>query len=223
MAPPKVVPSIFFDGTTVPVSPEATPTANLQQRLPAEANRFRLPLLSLSPESNRPVNSPTSHRRLEVDREDLMREATALRQRAEFRLPQERETVIAGYRSSGSLSVYFGPDPCFHFDAAGRLRRAFVGGDLFRTQGDTVARLQRIRTGGTVELRRHDLPADELDAFLDMVRDRLASLVKGLQSDDAHCLQEIPADAHLAERLVGDLSRIVAGPLSLAPPIAGRP
>ena len=168
------------------------------------------------------MNAPTSHRRLEVDREDLMREATALKQRAEFRLPHEPETVIAGYRSSGSLSVYFGPDPCFHFDAAGRLRRAFVGGDLFRTQGETLARLRRLRTGASVELSRHDLPADELDAFLQNMQARLDALLSGLQSPDVQCLQEIPKDAHLDERLIDDLSRIVAGPLSLAPPIAGR-
>ncbi len=169
------------------------------------------------------MNSPTSHHRLEVDREDLMREATALRERAEFRVPHEPETVIAGYRNSGSLSVYFGPDPCFHFDAAGGLRRAFVGGDLLRTQGQTLARLRRLRTGGTVELRRHDLSADELETFLRNARTRLTALLNGLQSADIKCLQEIPQDAHLAERLVSDLSQIVAGPLSLAPPIAGRP
>ncbi len=168
------------------------------------------------------MSSPTAHHRLEVDREDLMREATALQERAEFRVPAEPETVVSGYRRSGSLSVYCGPDPCFHFDAAGRLRRAFVGGDLFRTQGETLARLRRERTGGTVVLGRHDLPQDELETFLNNARNRLKSLLNGLQASDVHCLQEIPAGAHLAERLVGDLLRIVAGPLSLAPPIAGK-
>ena len=49
-----------------------------------------------------------SRRRIEANREDLMREATALRRRAEFLVPSETETVVAGYRSDGSLSLYFG-------------------------------------------------------------------------------------------------------------------
>jgi len=61
-------------------------------------------------------------------------------------VPGEPENVIARFRADGSPSIYFGSDPVYHFDEAGRLRRAFVEEQLFRTQGDTLARLTRTRT-----------------------------------------------------------------------------
>lgn len=161
-------------------------------------------------------------RRIEADREDLMREATALRQRAEFRISGESPSVIAGYRNDGSLSVYFGPDPCFHFDADGRLRRAFVGGDLFRTQGDTLARLRRVHTREAVELHRDDLAPDEREELLQQARQQLRAFSDTLRSQAAECLQEIPADAQIVDVLVDDLSRIVAQPIRLAPAIRGK-
>ncbi|MGH7129995.1 MAG: hypothetical protein ACREJB_15520, partial [Planctomycetaceae bacterium] len=83
-----------------------------------------------------------------------MREATALARRVEIVCPDETEPVIAGVREDGTLSVYFGADPAYHFDASGRLRRAFAAGCLYRTQGHTLARLLRRRTASVVELLR---------------------------------------------------------------------
>src|SRR5580765_5795621 len=104
--------------------------------------------------------------RREADREDLMAEASALRQRAELVLDGYAEPIVAGVRANGHLSVYFGDDPVYQFDAAGNLRRAFVGGDLYRTQGHTLARLNRTRTDLAVELGRRDLDPAELERFL---------------------------------------------------------
>ena len=82
--------------------------------------------------------------RQEVDREDLIAEAVALRRRIELALPGCDNPVVAGYRSTGALSLYFGADPVYQFDERGRLRRAFVGGHLYRTQGTTLAELTRV-------------------------------------------------------------------------------
>src|SRR5438045_2175540 len=103
--------------------------------------------------------------RHEADREDLMAEAIALRERVELALPGEAEHTIAGFRDNGRFSLYFGTDPVFHLDADGALRRAFVGGDLYRSQAHTLARLTRQRTGGAVNLVRHDLDASQLEMF----------------------------------------------------------
>lgn len=151
-----------------------------------------------------------------------MREATALKQRAEYRVPGESQPVVAGYRKDGSLSVYFGPDPCFHFDAAGRLRRAFSDGDLFRTQGSTLARLRRLRPGDSVELRRQDLSANECERFLEAARHRLTGLLSALSSGDAECLADHPDDVPLLERLREHLTQLVERPLTLAPAIRGK-
>jgi hypothetical protein len=159
--------------------------------------------------------------RLETDREDLMAEATALIQRAEFDVPGQQAGVIAGYRRDGALSVYFGADPCYHFDRALRLRRAFVDGALYRTQGHTLARLQRSRTGQAVELVRRDLTELDRSAFCAHVADRLRALHAALQSG-ACCVQEVPPDAGLTVRLSESLDQLLGHPIVLAPAIRGK-
>jgi hypothetical protein len=83
--------------------------------------------------------------RTEADREDLMAEAVALVRRVELALPGQDEPLVCGFRRDGSFSVYVGQDPVFHFDSRLRLRRAYRGGKLYRTQGDTLAELTRVR------------------------------------------------------------------------------
>ena len=111
--------------------------------------------------------------RHESDREDMIREATALRNRIEWQLPSESEPVFAGVRSEGSLSVYFGPDPVYQFSPAGGLRRAYSGGFLYRTQGTTLARLRRARSTEQTILLRADLDEDVLAQFLCKMDERL--------------------------------------------------
>jgi len=168
------------------------------------------------------VSRPPPANRLEVDREDLMREATALRQRAEFDVRGESESVIAGYRPNGSLSIYFGPDPCYHFDPDLRLRRAYVDGDLYRTQGTTLARLHRDRTSGTVDLQRHDLTPNERTQFMERVIERLSRFAASVEDLTVRCVQQIPKDGDTPRRISGDLKSLITQPLTLAPPIRGK-
>ncbi|MDA1017654.1 MAG: hypothetical protein O3A00_24745 [Planctomycetota bacterium] len=109
----------------------------------------------------------------ESDREDLMREATALVERIEFRISDEAQPIVAGFRRDGRFSIYFDADLVYHFDEQHRLRRAFVDGDLYRTQGTTLARLRRERTQSQTVLRSHDLSADELADFRTALMNRL--------------------------------------------------
>lgn len=159
--------------------------------------------------------------RHEADREDLMREATALCQRAEFRFGAANEEVIAGYRRDGSLSIYFGADPCYHFDAQLRLRRAFIDGDLYRTQGTTLARLSRIHSQQAVELSRRDLTFEQLQRMLTDIAGRLKCLHTSLQSD-ARCVEVIPPETDLQASLIDSLEQLTSGPLTLAPAIRGK-
>jgi len=159
--------------------------------------------------------------RYETDREDLMREATALVRRAEFRVPWIDETIIAGYRRNGSLSIYFGSDPCYHFDADVRLRRAFIEGCLYRTQGATLARLERRRRANHVELERHDLTPSELGKVVREMVDNLSRLQASL-SREAECLHAVPDGANVQSELVLSLLRIHKSPGTLAPAIRGK-
>lgn len=95
--------------------------------------------------------------RAESDREDLFAEATAFVRRAELTVRGIGEPIVFGSKRDGAWSIYFGTDPVFHFDPGGRLKRAFAGGRLYRTQGDTLAELTREQTAGETILRRRDL------------------------------------------------------------------
>jgi hypothetical protein len=143
--------------------------------------------------------------RQEAEREDLIAEATALRERIEYSVPGLAEPVVAGFRTSGQWSLYFGSDPAYHFAGDGALRRAFLGGDLFRSQGTTLARLVRTRTGDEVQLVRHDLTAVELSKFLTRLRDDIANLKTAIETGTAQVTRQVPVDADLETKLLAAL------------------
>jgi len=158
--------------------------------------------------------------RNEADREDLMAEATALRERVELVVPGEPEHVIAGFRDNGVFALYFGPDPVFQFDAQGRLRRAFVEGDLYRSQSTTLARLTRTRSAGEVNLVRHDLDSDELSRFLSAMHDKLSRLYSALEHGTTQVIRQVPPQAVLLPRLLRAVDGARQG--QLAPSISKR-
>lgn len=118
--------------------------------------------------------------RNESDKEDLIRDATAMVDRAEFlTVAADKKTclVTAGFRKDRALSLYFDQDPFYQFDAEGRLRRAYENGFLFRSQGTTLARLNRTRTTNQTTLNRSDLTSKELGEF----RLRMTEHIDGFQ------------------------------------------
>jgi hypothetical protein len=161
--------------------------------------------------------------RHEADREDFLAEAVALTRRVEGVLADRETVVVAGFRAGDWLSVYFGPDPMYQVDSAGRLRRAFEDGFLFRTQGETLARLTRTRTATETALVRHDLTPGELAAFRGRMTDRLADFVAALESQSFRPQRQIPvADATLLDDIAARLRRSLTAEPWLAPAIAGR-
>lgn len=159
--------------------------------------------------------------RIEADRDDLMRDAVALIRRGAWKLPSEPAPVIAGIRQDGGFSVYFGDDPCWHFDARNGVRRAFAGGVLYRTQGETLARLTRVRTPSATTLHRVDLAAVELGTFLTAMLERLAGFTAALEDGTAELQQTSPAECPLAEELLPRLRDILREP-RLAPALRTR-
>jgi len=158
-----------------------------------------------------------------------MGEATALRERVEFVVRGEGEsgsetgtTVVVGFRDKGPWSVYFGGDAAFHFDVGGRLRRAFFDGDLYRSQGTTLARLTRVRTADESVLQRHDLSDDELNAFLARAQSWLEELWAAMQTNRMRVLRTIPAGVDFCPRVTAAIGAALASPLRLSPAIKGR-
>src|SRR5262245_37512289 len=84
--------------------------------------------------------------RHEQDREDLIREATALIDRCELVDLSGGDPWVVGVRAGGAVSIYLGSDPVYHFNSAGQLRRAFVDGELWTAERGRLVRLARRRT-----------------------------------------------------------------------------
>ena len=160
--------------------------------------------------------------RTETDREDLMQEATALVRRVEFVVPGDSQPIVAGIRAGGELSIYFGAEAVFHFDAHGGLRRAFADGLLYRTQGATLARLRRERTPSATTLVRHDLTVDELDAFVADLRQRLQAVRTAFTEGQMRVVRQVPEDDELMGLLIPRIDEILSSGPSLAPAIRGK-
>ena len=157
--------------------------------------------------------------RHEADREDLLREATALRDRGELSVNGWSETVVAGRRTDGRWSIYFGGDPCYHFDASGRLRRAYVDGLLYRTEGTTLAALKRERTDTETQLQRHDLDNARLTSFLDAMQARLSDLQTKLDKESVVLIGQRPEDGDFLGILRAWLAEQLSDRPRLAPAI----
>lgn len=114
--------------------------------------------------------------RNEQDREDLMREATAFFPRAEIQVEHEADPVFWGQKKNGHFSFYFGSDPVYQFDQNGLLRRAFIAGQLYRTQKNTLARLTRERNSTETVLKRDDLTITQVEVLLQTMVDRFQKL-----------------------------------------------
>jgi len=155
--------------------------------------------------------------REETDREDLLREATALIERIELRVPHEVETVVAGFRRNGAASFFFGADPVYQFNTSGELRRAYVAGRLLKAEQGRLVQLTRERTADAVHLVRHELDATETADVLQRMSDRLAALRNALDGP-YEIVGQVPNDADVLTRVLRELTS-----LCVAPRIANSP
>lgn len=130
--------------------------------------------------------------RQENAREDLLAEATALVERAEFVIPIDADPVVVGFRKNGAASLYFGQDEAYHFDSAGRLRRAYLEGRLYKADGGRLASLSRNRLAGETQLTRHDLTDAETADFLGRLQRRLVALQAAVAAGTIRWLREVP-------------------------------
>ena len=161
--------------------------------------------------------------REEADREDLMDEAIALIHRLEIAIPGQSDPIVAGRRATGAWSFYFGSEPVYQFDADGRLRRAFIDGHLYRTQGNTAARLTRVRSDAETTLLRHDLSPAELQAMLKRCHEDLLSLRTALWEDRFEITRYVGFDIAPRSAVSDALYTILTPGIRLAPAIPSRP
>jgi len=153
--------------------------------------------------------------RQESDREDLLREATALVERAELMIPGEPEPVTVGFRRDSSLSIYFGGDPVYQFNTAGELRRAFADGLLYKAERGRLVQLSRERSETEVSLVRQELSDARTNAFLAAAQTRLAKLDESLAAGEFQTSGQVPAEGDVPAR-VRDWLRAHVGTLTVA-------
>jgi len=141
--------------------------------------------------------------RQESDREDLLRDATALVERMEVAPPNasEAEHIVAGFRREGALSIYFGADPAYHFNPAGELRRAYVDGLLYKAQDGRLVSLERLRTDEEVQLLSRQLSGDQQGSILDVMNHRLSGLARQIEKCELRIVGQVPSDADVLGRV----------------------
>lgn len=153
--------------------------------------------------------------RQETDREDLLREATALVQRAEFQLPDEPEPVVAGFRRDGSFSLFFGSERVVQFNSAGQLRRGFFGGKLLKADRGKLAWMTRERTPEAVVLHSRELNDAEADQTLATATELIERLSSTLQQGTFTLVAQVPEDGNIIQQILAWRSNLPL-PLQIA-------
>jgi hypothetical protein len=139
--------------------------------------------------------------RRESDREDLLREATALVERAELQVPGFEEPIVVGFRRDGAASFFFGADPVYQFNAARELRRAFVGGLLLKAERGKLIELTRERSDRETALVRRELSSSETAEFLGVMQKMLQRLGMALGDGSFSVRGQWPAEGGVPERI----------------------
>ena len=157
--------------------------------------------------------------RQEQDKEDLLREATALIERVELATTTHdgvRHTVVVGYRRDGAPSYFFGADPVYQFNAKREIRRGFHGGKLLKAEQGRLVELTRKRTDTKTILERRELTEAETAAILDDARLRLSALVAHWLSDGYTVVGQVPTEGDVMQRVIADTEMLLAAELKIA-------
>ena len=165
----------------------------------------------------------------ESDREDLMSEVISLIRRVECQSVDDSVVTVVGFNAMGWLFVYRGADPMYRFDELGRLRRAYVDGLLYRTEGKSLSEIERRRDAVSTRpdgplkttLVRRDLSGEEIDQF----RARMHAVLRTVGEDlrKGVITRQVPAEAPgLLEEILRGLNFVLDSPDFLAPAIVRR-
>jgi hypothetical protein len=150
----------------------------------------------------------------EADREDLLVEATALVERIELApvqpsdatgvvldMAEADDRIVAGFRTGGALSIFFGGDFVFQFNAAGELRRAYVSGRLFKAVRGRMVSLERQRAENVVQLYSRALTESDQAEFIEAMQARLRLLCADIEAGRMRVIGQVPADGDVLDRL----------------------
>lgn len=148
------------------------------------------------------------------DREDLLREATALPDRVELQCGTQ--TVVAGYRRNGALSVFFDASPVYQFNTDDQLRRAHVDDCLIKAVDHRLIRMRRVETETATELHSAPLEPSEQQQLLDEATAALSRLLEQLRDNQTVIVGEVCTGGSVVQRLREHLDRLLSRPLLVA-------
>jgi hypothetical protein len=140
--------------------------------------------------------------RQESDREDLLREATALVERVELAVAGYNEPIVCGFRHDGSASFYFGGEPVYQFNATCQLRRAFIAGRIHKAEQGRLVAFSRERSATQVSLVRDELSDDESATLLATMQRHLSRLREALNGGSFVIQGEVPSGGDVAGRIL---------------------
>jgi hypothetical protein len=139
--------------------------------------------------------------RQEHEREDLLREATALVERIELSIPGHSEPIFIGFRKEGAASFFFGQHRVYHFNTAGHLRRAYLAGTLYKADEGRLIALERQRLPTETALIRRDLSTEQASALLADLQSLLTQLESALAATAHAITGQFPANTNLIPRI----------------------
>lgn len=159
----------------------------------------------------------------EHDREDILREATALVERVELITPNQSDSVIVGFRRDGSASFFFGPELVVQFNTANELRRGYDRGHLLKARLGKLVVMQRVRNEHEVTLLSRDLTPVETAVFSQKVLQELWYVREALKTGTVRIGRQVPDGTDVAGRVLQWLNGLKE-PLRIAdqPNAAGR-
>lgn len=137
----------------------------------------------------------------EHDREDILREATALVERVELWLPDQPEAIVVGFRQDGSASFFFGVEPVLQFNARCEFRRGYEDGRLLKAQQGRIVALRRAREDQQVTLYSQALSDEESAEFARSSLELLTGLRDAIRKDAARIGRQVPDEANVIGRV----------------------
>jgi hypothetical protein len=140
--------------------------------------------------------------RHENEREDILKEATALVMRAELAIGGVDERIVAGFRRDHSATIFFGQNVVYQFNAAAQLRRVYLDGQLYKAEHGCLVQLRRNRTEAAVELVRHELSTEETAQLLADTRQRLKRIGDAIKANDFKIIGEVPQNGDVVKQIL---------------------
>ncbi len=156
--------------------------------------------------------------REESDREEILREATGLVERAELSVAGFPETIVFGFRRNGAVSLFVSQNEVYQFDVAGAWRRSYLSGRLLKAEGGRLVELTRERSANQTILLRRDLSDAEFTTLCAQLHDRLITFADRLSRPGDYTVvgQVSATGTDVVRRFVDWLRVMLAQPLRAA-------